>query len=1305
MLVKKLISALCAAAVIASSFTAVVSADETLNPIVCTQSASFLTDGDGRVTQTIVNHTDATEIKNISWNNTTNSYQGVGVLEFTVPAVNPKKVKSAELSVSVHNGSDRSGARTYDVYASDITINQSTTATEIKQISLAQSIYTSPVGVSQGETRTDKISGSTIRDYVKSRVNEGGESKVQFAFSNSNKVLDIDPATATLSLVLYENGVALDETELTLTTASAPHQLTYSVFGGIDENTLEWSSKNDEIATVSNKGLVTPHKAGKTVITVKTQDGSFSAECAVTVNQAAERLVMDKDTLALMAGGRTGELTARLQPDGVVNRKITWTSSEENVATVSDNGIVTPIAAGQTTITATSADNPTCTATCSVTVTDLITAQSVTLDKTEISLPKLGATYSLHATVAPEGADDRITWTTDNADTAQVIDGVVISGNPGTAKITATTQSGQSAECSVTVTDDKQLITNDHFYTDTEGKPIFSQGGGIFKFGDTYYWYGVRYKESMEYVNTLTCGSVEHPQLDAFTCYTSKDLVNWKYEGDVATAATLGTGCYWGGRCGVMYDARRNSYALVSQYDGDMTASADNPLGPFKIDKQYFWGTTPGITNNQTGDLTVFYDEDGAGYIICSSANGRANLYVIPITQDENGKYDFDSDNKKTLGGSTSNYYDEDGTVKTKDKGGIEGDCMFKYKGHYYFTGSDLYGWHGSRVYVFESDNGIKGDYSVKPDYVTNPSGTNLPYIMPGVKNNYAHNSQTGFYYTLHGSEQELVIYCGDRWTSFDNFGIGFNQWVPLTMDGYTPHFNDLSQWRLDAEKGTWTIGDGNNYLSNPAFNADRVSVGNIVGWEGSDSLGGGAVGNIKTTAPYNGAWSAKHQANDDYTATLKQTVKDLPDGTYTLRASVKSSGGQNECILYANAGDKKYTASAKNGGGQWETLVISDIEIKDGECEVGLYSDTVGGKYAYIDDMFLTRNYDGTVIDGKPNTNVPDDPPPMPPLPPLQPRAMMASVSGAWYSAEDGMNFRLTNANKYDKVTAYVAEYENDALISVETKEITAATAKEDIKIDYARKSDTSELKLLIWHDMIPAAEAVTVTATEYPYKFPEGYTSYFKFDGDLTDSKTSAQGTLTSEKITSGTAAPSAASYDDNGYNGKAVKFTGAGSYGINLGKVITNEKYTVAFRMKANVFTQHTSGIFINSGSTDPNENWLSAPFGPMTGGGTTIWSRKQPASHHTLENSTGQMKTDTWHHIAIAVDGKNASLYIDGEKTGSGTVENTVDANTETYLGVNYWDTPFNGLIDDLYIYNGTTLTDEQVTGLFEATTAQ
>lgn len=54
------------------------------------------------------------------------------------------------------------------------------------------------------------------------------------------------------------------------------------------------------------------------------------------------------------------------------------------------------------------------------------------------------------------------------------------------------------------------------------------------------------------------------------------------------------------------------------------------------------------------------------------------------------------------------------------------------------------------------------------------------------------------------------------------------------------------------------------------------------------------------------------------------------------------------------------------------------------------------------------------------------------------------------------------------------------------------------------------------------------------------------------------------------------------------------------------------------------------------------------------------------------------------------------------TGSGSVADIVTDSTDTYLGVNFWDTPFNGLIDDLHIYNGTTLSDNQIMALYEVT---
>jgi len=1082
MILKKLISAVSAAAIILSSFPVItVCADETLPAIACTQSASFLTDGDGKVTQTIVNYVGREDIANINWNTASNSWGGTGVLEFTVPATEAKRIKSAELTVSVHNGSSRSGGRTYDIYPADITINADMTADALKAIPLAGSSMYQAAGVQKGETRTDKISEQTIRDYVKSKVNADTESIVQFAFSNSSQTLDIDPKTAALTIVLYDGGVALDRNEITLSTAGEPQQLTYNIFGaGITESDLVWESADSEIASVDNTGLVTPHKAGKTVVSVKTADNSFKADCTVTVEQAAENITIDKASLSLLSGGKNGELTAKLLPETAVKRQINWSSSNEAVAAVSSNGIVTPLSTGETTITAIAADNETLTVSCNVTVSEMAEPESVSIDKETVSLPKLGATVTLNAQVQPPNSDDRITWTSSDTKIAQVYDGVIVAGEVGTAEITAATSNGKTAVCSVTVTDDKQLITNDRFYTDTDGNIIYSQGGGIFKYpnDDKYYWYGVRYKEAVSYAaDPLSGKTVEHPAFEAYTCYTSDDLVNWKYEGDVATLKSLGQSwCGWAGRCGVVYNEKANKYVLVSQFNGTIIASSDNPLGPFKTEKGYFWGGTslPVIANGDTGDLTMFYDEDGKGYMICSSANGRGHLYIAPMDEEKN-YCDFDFDNIKELNGSTDSYYDEDGSVQKKDKGGIEGDCMFKYKDHYYFTGSDLYGWRGSRVYVFESDD-ILGDYKLKPDYIdTSKSSSNLPYIMPGAKNSYAHNSQTGFYYTLHGSKQDTVIYCGDRWCDFGTHGIGYNQWVPLTMDGYTPHFNDLSQWRLDAQTGEWTIGDGNNYIANNEFDADRVDLNNLTGWEHSDSVGGTAGGNVKAKR-FHGNYAAKHIADRDYTARMKQTITDLPDGTYTLRASVMSSGGQNECVLYANTNGKDYSASLKSKMSNWTDIVIKDIVVENGECEVGLYSDTTANNYVRIDDLYLTRNYDGSVIPGKLNTNVSTEFNNALVLKDAQGNEIQKLIGGEVY----GECLYRNTSEQNKKLTLYMALYDNSGALKSIKK--ATADAKNDTVIktenmNIGKNADGMCIKLFAWEDdMKPLFDAVTV-------------------------------------------------------------------------------------------------------------------------------------------------------------------------------------------------------------------------------------
>ena len=96
-----------------------------------------------------------------------------------------------------------------------------------------------------------------------------------------------------------------------------------------------------------------------------------------------------------------------------------------------------------------------------------------------------------------------------------------------------------------------------------------------------------------------------------------------------------------------------------------------------------------------------------------------------------------------------------------------------------------------------------------------------------------------------------------------------------------------------------------------------------MTGWECSDSTDGSVNGIVKARRFY-GNYAAKQSADTDYTARIKQTIKDLPNGIYTLRASVMSSGGQNECVLYANTNNKNYTASLKSKMSNWTDFVVN---------------------------------------------------------------------------------------------------------------------------------------------------------------------------------------------------------------------------------------------------------------------------------------------------------------------------------------------------------------------------------------------
>ena len=116
-------------------------------------------------------------------------------------------------------------------------------------------------------------------------------------------------------------------------------------------DTIQWNSSDVKIATISYDGLVTAVAPGKTTITAIS--GKVSATCEITVLPiAAEKIVLSHDNVSINKSD-TIKITATISPETTTDKTINWTSSDEKIATVSKEGIVTAISAGTVTITAT----------------------------------------------------------------------------------------------------------------------------------------------------------------------------------------------------------------------------------------------------------------------------------------------------------------------------------------------------------------------------------------------------------------------------------------------------------------------------------------------------------------------------------------------------------------------------------------------------------------------------------------------------------------------------------------------------------------------------------------------------------------------------------------------------------------------------------------------------------------------------------------------------------------------------------------------------------------------------------------
>lgn len=281
--------------------------------------------------------------------------------------------------------------------------------------------------------------------------------------------------------------------------------------------TIEWTSSDEEVVTVDATGLITAVGAGEADVTASAKDVNISSTTHVKV-VITPTGVEAPEALELVTNGENSKnLDAKMTPEDATEVKLAYESSDESVATVDENGLVTAVADGECTITTyvvadapataetatqeaaavvtdeetptegenseTTADSETVTvpdnldsafgvvpdglsATTKVTVTTKV--EGITLDKTE-GILNVGNTVTITATVAPEEATNpAVTWSSSDESVATVDEtGKVTAVAVGNATITATSEddSSVSAGYELTVRQKKAATTTKNNYS------------------------------------------------------------------------------------------------------------------------------------------------------------------------------------------------------------------------------------------------------------------------------------------------------------------------------------------------------------------------------------------------------------------------------------------------------------------------------------------------------------------------------------------------------------------------------------------------------------------------------------------------------------------------------------------------------------------------------------------------------------------------------------------------------------------------------------------------------------------------
>lgn len=323
-----------------------------------------------------------------------------------------------------------------------LTSDEGTVAGDIAYDASNRRITFTPTDPLDYETKYTAMVAGTVRTSTGKKISTSGS--YSWSFTTEAQSNGETPAVIAVTINPDTVGLLIGGTEQLRADVDAT--------GGAEES-VTWSSSDINIATVSDNGLVTGVAPGDVTITAtSTFDVTIRGTAAVTVTAAptvvAVTIVPSEEEIQI---GEDFQLEAEVTRSGDASQAVTWSSLPPGIVSVNEDGLVTGVAPGTATVTATSDHDPSISGTAQITVLEPA-INGVTVSPSEITID-VGDDETLTATVdAISLASEDVTWTSTELLIASVdVDGVVTGIAPGTATITATSNFDPTQSASATV--------------------------------------------------------------------------------------------------------------------------------------------------------------------------------------------------------------------------------------------------------------------------------------------------------------------------------------------------------------------------------------------------------------------------------------------------------------------------------------------------------------------------------------------------------------------------------------------------------------------------------------------------------------------------------------------------------------------------------------------------------------------------------------------------------------------------------------------------------------------------------------